>query len=244
MTTTRWTRNGYGLLACLVLASCAQPAAQATADQEKDPPMNQDQAPQGGEAAADAVAAELDRIAERSVSHRGNVTPIAEPPPAPPGPQLSIDDWRARILRVIDGLQTPQDTQPAQIAKALDLTLTDRAESYEAKGSLASGGTYEAWVNALYRETPDKWTVGLSHDAPTGACVFPLSTLRKHLIAHGYNANEGVIRRDGSESALYRSRPGSDGIVFVVSAELVKPVSNEQCIRALRINANTPEEEA
>jgi hypothetical protein len=226
-----------------MLASCVQPSAQASADQEKESQMApQTQAPQGGEAAADAVAAQLDRIAEQSMSHGGQQAPTAESPPAPPGPQLTIEDWRSRVFHLIDGLQTPHDTQPAQVAETLNLTLTDRAGNFEANGSLTTGGTYQVWVNALYRETPDKWTAGLSQEAPTEDCLFPLSALREHLTDKGYNANEGVIRRDGSESALYRSRPTSDGIVFVVSAELVNPMGSEKCIRELRINANTPEE--
>lgn len=205
--------------------------------------MNQAQAPQGGEAAADAVAAELDRIAEQSASHSGKPAPTVEPPPAPPGPQLSIDDWRARIFRLIDGLQTPQDTQPAHVAKALDLALTDREESYEANGGFTSGGTYQVWVSALYRETPDKWTVGLSQEAPTEACLFPLSALKKHLTAHSYSANEGVRRRDGSESALYRSARTPGGIVFVVEA-MVERAGENVCVYRVEIDANTPEDEA
>ncbi|ALN57206.1 hypothetical protein GLE_1854 [Lysobacter enzymogenes] len=66
--------------------------------------------------------------------------------------------------------------------------------------------------------------------------------MRNHLSDHGYSANEGVRQRDGGERTLYRSAPTADGIVFVVSAQLA-PAGGE-CIQEIRINANTPEDEA
>ncbi|ALN84417.1 hypothetical protein LC55x_1126 [Lysobacter capsici] len=112
------------------------------------------------------------------------------------------------------------------------------------RGSLGEHGSYAVWVNSLYRERPDKWTVGLSQENRPGqaGCLFPIDTLRQRLKARGYSANEGVRQRDGGERALYRSAPTSDGIVFVVSAQLGP--GGTGCIEEVRINANTLEDEA
>lgn len=241
----RWIISASSLTACLVLAGCARGPAQSAADLEKELPV-QAQAPQGGEAAADAVAAQLDRIAEQWVSRPDAPAASTEPvPPASQGPELAPDDWHARALRLIDSLNTPLDTRPGRVSEVLGLTLTERVGSHETSGELSGGGTYKIWVDALYRETPDKWTVGLSQQPAEGGvlCHFPLNTLRQHLAARGYRANEGVRRRDGGESALYRSTPTPEGVVFVVSADFVGSAGDEQCIRELRINANAPGDE-
>ncbi|QWF18140.1 hypothetical protein [Lysobacter capsici] len=201
-------------------------------------------APVGGDAAAAAVAAKLDRIAEQS-SRAPASGPAAQPSPAavPAGPSLEPGDWVARVLRLIDGLRSPSDTQPAQVAQALGLALAQEGSEHVARGALAPHGGYTVWVNVLYREHPDKWTVGLAQDARPGqtGCLFPLATLRQHLSARGYSANEGVRQRDGGERALYRSAPTPEGIVFVVSAQLAP--GGTGCIEEVRVNANTREDE-
>ena len=235
----RWLHSAAALIASLILLGCARQPAQAAADTEKDAAMTQAQAPQGGEPAADAVAAQLDRIAEQSVSPSGPTTAPVPPPPAAPGPELTAEAWRARILRLIDGLKTPLDTRPARVADALGLTLVDRNGSHEAIGALPGGGTYKVWVDALYRESPDKWTVGLSqavHEGPN-VCLFELDSLRRHVQSLGYTGKEGWRDRSGDEHASY-SRQAGDGTVIALLADVIS-ISGKSCVRSLRIDAFT-----
>lgn len=242
------TRHGCWLpLLVAVLVGCTQPATAVLAGEEKEPPpTSEEMPPQGGEAAAQEAVELVDRIAE-SLATPGAAAP---PPPAPeaplpPGPAMASSEWIARVLRMIDGLKTPRDTQPAQVSRALNLPLARKGGEWVVDGPLTNGGTYFVWVNDLYGERPDKWTAGLSQWLPEGRseCLFPLDVLRRHVAAQGYRATEGVRRRDGEERALYRSVPTADGIVFVVSAHVIYPQGSEQCIRAIRVNANTPEDE-
>lgn len=201
------------------------------------------QAPTGGVAAVEKAAAQFDRIAAQSST--SGVSAPAQPAAAQPeGPSLQPNEWAARIFQLIDGLKSPSDLEPAHVAKTMGLSLHPAGSEQTARGSLGEQGTYALWINTLYRERPSKWTVGLSleaRDEQTG-CLFPLSRLRQHLSGRGYSANEGVRQRDGGERAMYRSASTADGIVFVVSAQLAP--GGAGCIQELRINANTPEDEA
>ncbi|MGO4779862.1 hypothetical protein AB4084_30745, partial [Lysobacter sp. 2RAB21] len=71
----------------------------------------------GGEAAADAVAAQLDRIAAESTTSNGAASETSRTQqPAPlAGPTLAVSDWIARTLQLIDNLKTPEDTKPAHV---------------------------------------------------------------------------------------------------------------------------------
>lgn len=250
MTFKHWARHASVLLACLALTGCGQPPAQVSADQNKDAPITSTTRASTGGGAAEAVAAQFDRIAEKSSranSSRANSSGQADDPSptaASQGPSLEAGDWVARVLRLIDGLRSPSDTQPTQVAQALGLALGQEGSERVVRGPLGAHGSYSVWVNVLYRERPDKWTVGLSQEARPGqnGCLFPLATLRRHLGARGYSANEGVRQRDGGERALYRSAPTSEGIVFVVSAQLTP--GGAGCIEEVRVNANTREDEA
>lgn len=199
------------------------------------------QAPIGGDAAAESVAAHLDRIAEES-SVKGS--PAAPPVAPPPGPSLQPDEWVARIFRLIDSLKSPSDLQPPHVAKTIGLSLHSVGSEQAARGDLGAQGAYTLWVNTLYRERPGKWTAGLSQEPHAGqtGCLLPLDRLRRHLSGRGYSAHEGVRQRDGGERALYRSAPTADGIVFVVSAQLA--AGGAGCVQEIRINVNTPEDEA
>lgn len=240
----RWT--DYSLLACLALAGCAPPKP-ASAEQEKDVPVNtQAPKPEGGEAAAEEVAALLDRIAEQS-TQAGKIATPAPPtlPAAPAGPPLSHAEWVSRVLRLIDTLKSPQDTQPAQVSRVLGLPLSEEDGVHVVRGPLTDAGAYKVWSNALYRERPNEWTVGLSQEPRERQtmCLFPLDRLRKHLTARGYSANEGVRQRDGGERSLYRSPPMPAGVVFVVSAQISRPEGAAPCIEEVQVDANPAEDE-
>ncbi|UZW59031.1 hypothetical protein [Lysobacter enzymogenes] len=201
------------------------------------------QAPTGGDAEAEKAAAQFDRIAAQS-STSGASAPAQPAAAQPEGPSLQLNEWAARIFQLIDSLKSPSDLEPAYVAKTMGLSLHPVGSEQTARGSLGEQGTYALWVNTLYRERPGKWTVGLSLEARDDQtdCLFPLSRLRQHLSGRGYSANEGVRQRDGGERALYRSAPTAAGIVFVVSAQLT--AGRAGCIQEIRINANTPEDEA
>jgi len=200
-------------------------------------------APTDGGAAAERAAAQFDQIAERSSAQ--NAAAPAQSPDAPPGgPSLKPEEWIGRIFQVIDGLRSPNDLEPFHVAETLGLNLHPAGSEHAARGDLGEHGSYSLWVNTLYRERPGKWTVGLSQEPRSGqqGCLFALDKLRQHLSVRGYSATEGVRQRDGGERALYRSAPTPDGIVFVVSAQLTPGAAG--CIQEVRINANTPEDEA
>ncbi|UOF16477.1 hypothetical protein IEQ11_07455 [Lysobacter capsici] len=204
--------------------------------------------PAGGDAAADAVAAELDRIAELSTNAEGvspaNAKPASAAPPA--GPSLEVNDWLARTLRLIDSLKKPDDTKPEQVARTLGIPLFEQDSAHRTTGQLVAAGTYSVWSDALYREHPNKWTVGLSQQSTGGKidCLFPLETLRTHVLQLGYKATEGVIRRDGSEHALFRSPASNDGVIFVVEVKIQRTAGEQACIQEIEIDANTREEGA
>lgn len=235
-----------GLVACLAVVGCAQKPAHA-APADKDAQMSQT-TQSGGKTAADAVAAQLDRIAAESTASSGAASETSHTQkPAPlAGPTLAVSDWIARTLQLIDSLKKPEDTKPAHLARILGLQLTEQDTSYRATGSLAGGGRYSVWSNALYREYPDKWTLGLSQQAAEGAtvCLFPLDTLRAHVLQRGFKATEGVVRRDGSEHALFRSPASPEGVTFVVEAVIQRTAGEASCIREMQIDASTRDEEA
>lgn len=202
----------------------------------------------GGDAAADAVAAELDRIAELSTDAESvrpaNAKPVFAAPPA--GPALEVSDWLARTLRLIDSLKKPDDTKPEQVARTLGIPLFEHDTAHRAMGELVAGGTYSVWSDALYREYPDKWTVGLSQQPNGGKvdCLFPLEALRTHVLQRGYKPTEGVFRRDGSEHALFRSPASNDGVTFVVEVKIQRIPGKQACIQEIEIDANTRKEGA
>lgn len=244
MTLQRWTRHASIGLTWLVLAGCSQPPAQASSDQDKDAPMTSaTHAPVDGEAAAERAAARFDQMAEQSAAQSA-AAPAQPTATVPLGPPLKPEEWGGLIFQFIDGLRSPGDLEPSQIAKTFGLHLHSAGSEQAARGDLGEHGSYALWVNTLYRERPGKWTVGLSQEPRSDqvGCLFALDKLRQHLSARGYNATEGVRQRDGSERALYRSAPTPGGVVFVVSAQLAPGGSG--CIQEVRINANTPEDEA
>lgn len=244
MTLQRWIRHASIGLAWLVLAGCSQSPAQASSDQDKDAPMTStSRAPIDGEPAAERAAARFDQIAEQSGAQSA-AAPARPTAPLPLGPSLKPEEWIGRIFQLIDGLRSPGDLEPPQVAKTLGLDLHPAGSEQAARGDLGEHGSYALWVNTLYRERPGKWTVGLSQEPRSGqeGCLFALDKLRQRLSARGYSATEGVRQRDGSERALYRSAPTPGGIVFVVSAQLA--AGGTGCIQEVRINANTPEDEA
>lgn len=235
-----------GLVACLVIVSCAQMPAHA-AYPDKDAAMNQT-TPSDGEASANAVAAQLNRIAAESVADDDSSSDASPARQAslPTGPTLATRDWIARALQLIDNLKTQRDTQPSQVAQVLGLPSIEHDSAHAATGPLTDGGTYSVWSNALYRQSPDKWTVSLSQGSPETAasCIFPLETLREHMRQRGYKATEGVRRRDGSERVLFRSPASREGLVFVVEAKIQGTPGGTVCIQEIRIDANTAEDEA
>lgn len=187
MTSKRWTSHAGLGLAWLALAGCAQPPAQASSDQPKDAPMTTTtQAPVGGEAAAEHVAAEFDRIAAQS-SAEGEPAFKQAPAAPPPGPSLQPKEWIARTFRLIDSLSSPSDLEPARVANTIGLSLHPAGSEQAARGDLGAQGAYALWVNTLYRERPGKWTAGLSQELRYSqeGCLFPLDRLRQHLTARG-----------------------------------------------------------
>ncbi|QWP75910.1 hypothetical protein J5226_20235 [Lysobacter sp. K5869] len=201
------------------------------------------QVPAGGDAAAESVAAHFDRIAAQS-SVQSSPAPAQPPVAPPPGPSLQPDEWIARIFQLIDSLRSPSDLEPTHVAKTIGLNLHPVGSEQAARGDLGAQGAYALWINTLYRERPGKWTAGLSQEPRAGqkGCLFPLDRLRRHLSGRGYSATEGVRQRDGGERAVYRAAPTADGIVFVISAQWAP--GGAGCVQEIRINANTPEDEA
>lgn len=110
------------------------------------------------DAAADAAAAASDAAAEAAA--RANPTPPSQEPEVvelPPGPALTADDLEARLVRLASAIKQPADTEPAQVARTLDLPLkpSNHSKITGLKGALGAGA-YEVEVMTLYRAAPGK----------------------------------------------------------------------------------------
>lgn len=253
MTLQRWPL--IGLFACLALAGCARPD-QASAEQEKEVPVA-DAQPSSGEIAARQVAEQLDRIADEA-PHPSRTVPVDAPvlPPSP-GPLLASSDLIDRATRLIASLKSSQDLAPERVAAVTGLALGKSAEhpdgrGWAVRGRLSDGGEYSLDVDALYRNTPNDWTVSITGFGEAGSgshtsaaspsqCSFSQETLRRHVTALGYSANEGWSDRAGRERSTYVKR--IPGLSFSVTA-LVHRVGasdndpGEACVGNLRIEAD------
>ncbi|SDX24755.1 hypothetical protein SAMN05421681_104356 [Lysobacter enzymogenes] len=253
MTLHRWPH--IGLFACLALAGCARPD-QASAEQEKEVPVAEAQ-PSSGEIAAREVAEQLDRIADEAPHPSSHTVPVDAPvTPPPPGPLLASSDLIDRTTRLIASLKSSQDLAPERVAAVTGLALGKSAEhpdgrGWTVRGRLSDGGEYSLDVDALYLDTPNDWTVSItgfgeagsgSHTSAKSQCSFSQETLKRHVTALGYSANEGWSDRAGRERSTYVKR--IPGLSFSVTA-LVHRVGasdnnpGEACVGNLRIEADT-----
>lgn len=142
------------LAACSALLACTQPAAIAQAEKEtvamKADPMEAEE--EAAKAAANAAAAAADAAAGPPPVAGEGGQPVDEPAKLPQGPALSADDLLKRTLKVVSQLRTPADTEPKQVAQALDLALATDSTGKRVglTGSLTDGGSYAVEVWPLY----------------------------------------------------------------------------------------------
>lgn len=253
MTPHRWPH--IGLLACLALAGCTRPD-DASAVQEKEVPVAEAQ-PSSGEIAARHVAEQLDRIADEAKAPSRTVPVAAPVTPPPPGPLLASSDLIDRTTRLIASLKSSQDLAPERVAAVTDLPLGKSAEhpvgrGWTVRGRLSDGGEYSLDVDALYRDTPNDWTVSITgfREAGSGSltaaespskCSLSQATLKRHVTALGYSANEGWLDRAGRERSTYVKR--IPGVSFSVTALVYRVGASdrhpgEACVGNLRIEAD------
>ncbi|MBN7137100.1 hypothetical protein A7A76_20400 [Lysobacter enzymogenes] len=213
-----------------------------------------------GEIAARHVAEQLDRIADgaKNPSHAAPVdAPVAPPSP---GPLLASSDLIERTTRLIASLKSSHDLTPERVAAVTGLPLGKSAEhpdgrGWAVRGRLSDGGEYTVAVDALYRDNRNDWTISITGFKEAGGgsqtsvespprCSFLQETLKRHLTALGYSANEGWLDRAGRERSTYIKR--TPGLSFSVTALVYRVGASEQdpghaCVGNLRIEADAKE---
>lgn len=146
------------------------------------------------DAAADAAAAASDAAAEAAA--RANPTPPSQEPDVvelQPGPALTADDLEARLVRLARSIKQPGDTEPAQVARTLDLPLkpSNHSDITGLQGAMGTG-RYQVEVMTLYPGSPGKH-VSVRVEPREGAdCPLRFTRLRDALAsATQYKLSEG-----------------------------------------------------
>lgn len=138
-------------------------------------------------AAADAAAEADARANPTSTSHEPDVVELQS------GPALTADDLEARLVRLARAIKQPIDTEPAQVARTLDLSLqpSNHSNITGLKGALGSG-IYEVEVLTLYRAAPGKHVAVRVEPADGPECPLRFERLRDALAtATRYKLTQG-----------------------------------------------------
>lgn len=192
------------------LLACTQPPAKAQADKEttamRQAPTQEDE--RAATAAADAAAAAADAAAGPGVDQPA---PQEDPESMrlPPGPALTPQELMERVMRLAASLRTPADTEPASVAKTLDLPLTSDEVGYRigTTGALTGSGSYSVAVWKLYREEapgqhidvmlfPASWKGDPREPKhELSECTTRLGPFHDRLLALGFKGTRGPLYR-------------------------------------------------
>lgn len=200
-------------------------------------------------AAATAAAAAADTAAGSPPAVGEGSQPVQEPTKLPQGPSLSADDLLKRTLEVVEQLRTPADTEPKQVAQALDLALAPDSAGKRVglAGSLTGSGSYaiEVWplygdqapgqhvqirlLNSDWPEDPRETKSRVTH------CTAAFEPFAARIEALGFSGKRGVLYQPESWTYLkrandtafyvtvgvYRAENGAkDGVPCVLSVEI------------------------
>ena len=245
-----------GLAACLALAGCAQKPVHAAAHENGAEPTKP--IPEGGERAADEVAATLDRIAEQT-SSKTSPTERQESKPLPPSPSVAADRLINRTLSFISTLDEPSDISPDRVGETLGIRLSPDPDwplgrAWAAHGPMPGGSTYRISATITDINQPDRFEIAVSF-SPEGErgdprrpqfsvlnCPFPIEKLIDRARAAGFSAPRWTIDRSGNRHTLHRkaARTGQDELV--IESDLYHAESSTQdCVLRVTVLANVLE---
>ncbi|ROU04447.1 hypothetical protein D9T17_23825 [Lysobacter enzymogenes] len=242
------------------VAACAQPATDpvAASDQEQPAMTAPDSAASiTPEQAADAAAAASDRAAGPATGSAPRV-PTATALPLPQGPALETEQLRTRVLKLIAGLRTVQDTETSAVAKILNVPFGQDPEDpglQVVQGRLGSAGRYYITVGSAGRDMPGqeieirfipegwKGDPRIAENAlPT--CSLDFAPLNDDIAKLGYSGAEGpsYLKRFWA----YRRDWPANNITFYLVVNLYRTSGGDEsegraCVLSIEISADNAE---
>lgn len=259
-------RRGHRRLLALALAlaaltACAQPPSDQTAASPKEKPAmtapGSVSDPATPEQAGDDAASASDRAAGRAPETASRV-PATAARPLPQGPALETQDLRTRMLKLVEGLRTAQDTETSAVAKALGVPLGPDPEDpshHVVEGRLGSGGRYFITVGSAGRDTlgkevevrfiPEGWKGDprLPENAlPT--CSLDFAPLNDDLAKLGYWGEQSPPYL--KEFWSYRKDWPANNITFYLIVNVYRATGGDQakgrpCVLSIEISADDAE---
>lgn len=171
--------------------------------------------------AADKAAADSDAAVDAASSGAGHAAQAGqthdegdESNQLPPGPTLASDDLVERFVRLAESLRTPADSEPAHVAKVMDLGLAPDTVGHRIgiTGALAGSGSYSVAVWKLYRDEapghhvdvmlfPAGWTGDPREPKhKLSQCTSDFAPFRKKMLSLGFKVSEPELYRAGQWS--------------------------------------------
>lgn len=209
------------------------------------------------EQAADAAAAASDRAAGPASGSAPRIA-AATALPLPQGPALETKELRTRVLKLIAGLRTVQDTETSAVAKILNVPFGPDPEDPRhqmVEGRLGSAGRYFITVGSAGRDTlgkevevrfiPEGWRGDprLPENAlPT--CSLDFAPFDGDLAKLGYSGEQSPPYL--KEFWSYRKDWPANNITFYLVVNLYRATGGDQakgrpCVLSIEISADDAE---
>lgn len=209
------------------------------------------------EQAADAAAAASDRAAGPATGSAPRIS-AATALPLPQGPALETKELRTRVLKLITGLRTVQDTETSAVAKVLNVPFGPDPEDpghQVVQGRLGSAGRYYITVGSAGRDMPGQrievrfipegWR-GDPRDAENAlpTCSLDFAPLHDDIAKLGYAGAEGPS--SPREFWAYRKDWPANNITFYLVVNLYRATGGDQpkgrpCVLYIEITADDAE---
>lgn len=237
-------RVAVTLLGLVALSACARPATEAHQGRQ----MTQE------DDSAETAIVEAMKAADKA--HEANAR--KHPPKiqvervTTSAPSIAVSELRARIIRLVESLRTPADTQATHVGNVLGVAFAPQmlaVHEGEAAGSLSEGWPYSIEVyksakGAIGKKVRINIQVAGSVDPRNSskrveACAFDFKPFADELTAAGYKGNDTTL--PFMEQWGFTRSSEKERITFFVSAELYRAddgtPSGRQCVVAVRIAA-------
>lgn len=253
--------NGsWCLLALFGLTACVQPAADPapTTPKENSAMTAANSNPAISttpEQAADVAAAAVDRAAGQP-SALARLPGGRSPLPLPQGPKLEVTDLRARVLKLVGGLRTAQDTEAVTVAQILNLPFGPDPEDPNGQvveGRLGNAGRYYATVTSAGHDMPGKeievrfipegWKGDprIAENA-LSTCSLDFSAFNEDIAKLGYSGTEGPSYL--KEFWSYRKDWPASNISFYLVVNIYRATTDDQpkgrpCVLSIEISADS-----
>lgn len=167
------------------LLACAPPPARSDATQED--PMQGKQPPQDARAEQDRVAGVVDDIARQVSTDAPGPSAASEPAPLPTGPVLSSEALEAGVVRLIEALTGPEQTQPEVVGPLLGVALApDSAGTVTGAQGALGAGAYVIAVWPLHKDNPGLHVSIRVEPAEASQCALSFAALSGALTGAGY----------------------------------------------------------